>query len=751
MTRRANIVVTVIALAFAGLHAWNLPRTLEDEDSVNFALGVENFSIANHQPHPPGYPVYIALGKVSNAVLTRIRPGWDRDRRAASGLALWSLIAGTAGIWALWWFWSGLGLPPLVALSATAASAAAPLYWFTAGRPLSDTPGLVSALAVQAAFLHGFRAQPESPDTVPRLWWWAAAGAGLAIGIRSQTMWLTLPLLGFACVHLVRHRQWRAPLALIACSLAGAALWALPLLWLTGGPSAYIEALSSQAAQDFSGVKMLALTPSWTQLQEELTLTFAEPWRGVGWPFVVLGLAALGTIRLVWRRSETGLILALAYGPYLMFHLLFQEVETLRYALPFATLTAGLAVVGVAIAGGRVAMAATAAGVVACVVSVQPILHEYADGAPVFRGLREIRHAWKTESSPPVLSAHHDPWWGTARAIDWYRGTWDAMPPSFPGNRESLRLVRHFLNAPPRPVWFLADPKRHDLARFDPRTTIHRGTWLLPPGSETLIGGRRHYEFSWWTIDPPFWMLGTGWSLTPELDALSVADDRTPLREPAEAFVRRGAGPARLMVGFRHQADQSARIALTLDGRPIHTWVTAPQAAGVEWIELPQGIPDGDGMYATLRFSVVGGDVRFEQFDAAPATEVMFALAGGWSPLEKERQTGQLLRWTTQESTIEIRNVGKPVRLELNGESPLADFANPPRVLIWSGSRLLRRLAPESAFSVEIPLLPEDLASVDNRVTISVDLARTPAERAAGRERRNHGLRLTRVAVVPSR
>ena len=36
---------------------------LDDIDAINFAMGVREFDIAKHQPHPPGYPVFIAAGQ----------------------------------------------------------------------------------------------------------------------------------------------------------------------------------------------------------------------------------------------------------------------------------------------------------------------------------------------------------------------------------------------------------------------------------------------------------------------------------------------------------------------------------------------------------------------------------------------------------------------------------------------------------------------------------------------------------------
>jgi hypothetical protein len=66
--------VAALALLFLAAHLPFLPPTLEDLDSISFAMGVRDFDIARHQPHPPGYPVYIALGKASTAALRLAGP-----------------------------------------------------------------------------------------------------------------------------------------------------------------------------------------------------------------------------------------------------------------------------------------------------------------------------------------------------------------------------------------------------------------------------------------------------------------------------------------------------------------------------------------------------------------------------------------------------------------------------------------------------------------------------------------------------
>ena len=58
-----------IAAVFLALHLPFLPRSLEDLDSINFALGIGRFDVAQHQPHPPGYPIYIALAKAVHLLI----------------------------------------------------------------------------------------------------------------------------------------------------------------------------------------------------------------------------------------------------------------------------------------------------------------------------------------------------------------------------------------------------------------------------------------------------------------------------------------------------------------------------------------------------------------------------------------------------------------------------------------------------------------------------------------------------------
>ncbi len=120
--------------------------------------------------------------------------------------------------------------------------------------------------------------------------------------------------------------------------------WAVPMVAMTGGVAAYRAALTSQAGEDFEGVPMLVLQPGLRRLAAALADSFLWPWGW--WPLAVgmIVLALIGTLALR-GRGRLATWLGLGYLPYLVYHLLLQETETTRYALPLVPLVATLVVV----------------------------------------------------------------------------------------------------------------------------------------------------------------------------------------------------------------------------------------------------------------------------------------------------------------------------------------------------------------------------------------------------------------------
>jgi hypothetical protein len=299
----------------------------------------------------------------------------------------------------------------------------------------------------------------------------------------------------------------------------------------------------------------------------------------------------------------------------------------------------------------------TAAAVVWCLVVVQPRLMAYArDGAPVFRAFQDMQTALPSTSPAPDVHMHHQVFWGIERVAEWYRPYWNIDRLLHPGSREWLGVVNHFASGDDRPAWFLSDVTRNDLVQFDPRATRLRGHYVLSDQIRQLVGGARLDSLDWWAIEKPGWMLGSGWSLTPEVAGMTNQDQTGPHLRPAEAFLRRTAAPVRVMIGGRDLAPNAAPgvVSIEIDGKPIdQVQVSRDLPRFVRWIELPAGIPAGETPYARLTVRVApvlpgqaAPPVGLEQFDAAPVGTPMCAFGDGWYELEEDPATGRLWRWT---------------------------------------------------------------------------------------------------------
>jgi hypothetical protein len=197
-------------------------RMLYNWDAVQFALALHEFDIAKHQPHPPGYLLYVALGRLLNASLG--------DPTLAYVALAMLFSAGTTFV--LYWLARRL-FDRATALIAASLLAVSPLFWFYGSVGLTYA-GEAFAASVVAWFAYG-----ALTGHVSSLYWGALA-LGLTGGMRQSVLLLLLPLwLGSALLGIrSRRRVAIAGAILLATVLA----WLLPMVWLTGGPAAYVGA-----------------------------------------------------------------------------------------------------------------------------------------------------------------------------------------------------------------------------------------------------------------------------------------------------------------------------------------------------------------------------------------------------------------------------------------------------------------------------------------------------------------------------
>jgi hypothetical protein len=687
-----------LLLLFLAAHLAFLPRTLEDIDSVNFALGVRDYDIARHQPHPPGYPVFIALAKMSTVTLRAA----GIEAAGPRGLAIWSALAGTAAIPALFLLFRRLEGRDRLAWCATLIAAVSPLFWFSALRPLSDMLGFAAVVWVLAL---------SSGNPSPRRAALAALLAGVAIGIRIQTAALTVPALA---LMLIARPAVRSASIAAGAFVTGVLVWALPMLAASGGPAAYLHAAQSQAGEDLSGVMLL-----WTHRQVSLAVrallnTFVWPWDW--WPGIaVCVLAAAGAARIAWRSPRVLGAIVIVFGPYAIFHLLFQDTQETRYALPLLPVIAYAAMAALEGLPGK-ALPAAAIGIAAIsLLQTAPASALYArEGAPIFRAFEDMAATAHGGNRVDTIGMHA----GARRAAEWVAPILPARVARAPHGREWLALVALWKAEPGARVWFAADPGRTDLALFDERTRelarAYRWGFVTPP----FVGGVRPDDIDWYDMQPPAWMLDRGWAITAEVGGITARDRVGPEVAPAVAWLARHPHDATIVLGGRNLGTRPVTLSVTVGGTPVSSYQLSP-GFFVQRVTLPSGgLGSGPG-YVPLEVRASGGDrVSLEQFDAQAPGVPMFAYDNGWHEPEFNLQTGRSWRWMSEKAALWIRPVGRDVTLRVNGESPLRYYDAAPRVRVLIGDREIATFDPADDFEQTITLPSAILEAAGGQVRI---------------------------------
>ena len=191
-------------------------------DAVQFALALHEFDIAKHQPHPPGYLLYVGLGRLLNASLSD-------PTLAYVALAMLFSAGSTFVLYGL----ARRLYDRATAFVAASLLAVSPLFWFY------GSVGLTYAGEAFAASVVAWFAYATLTGSGRHLYWGALA-LGLTGGMRQSVLLLLLPLwLGCAALGTRSRRRLATAGGIL---LASVLAWLLPMMWLTGGPAAYLAA-----------------------------------------------------------------------------------------------------------------------------------------------------------------------------------------------------------------------------------------------------------------------------------------------------------------------------------------------------------------------------------------------------------------------------------------------------------------------------------------------------------------------------
>jgi hypothetical protein len=721
----------LIALV-VGSHLWYLPKSLEDIDSINLALGVRDFDVAHHQPHPPGYPVFIVVARA----LSYFVPGELQALAVASALAAGLALAGLPRLFALL---SGDPESDAIARTATVLVAVCPLFWLTGVRPLSDMTGLAAAIAVQGLILSSRSVRSIGLSAVL---------AGFAAGVRSQVVWLTLPLLVRTLTLQAAAERGRATIVAVVGATAGALVWLVPVAVDTGGVRAYWRLLVEQGGEDLGGVVMLATSFTPRHGLEALRNIFVAPWAYDLLAGAILTAAVVGMLRM-HRRAPVGLVVvATAFGPYFLFCLLFQETSTTRYALPLVVPVAYLATSGLFVVPRRVAAAAAAAIILLCFALDARTLYAYSSKeAPAFRMLGEMARAARSSPMTPVLAMHRRNDLEMKRPLQWMG---DRMPSldrrlAAPPKHEWLQLVQYWNSGGRAPVWFVADPTRSDLALVHAQRRPAEYRW--PFVTRYLLGGIRPNEMDWYTINPPDWYLGEGWALTPETAGVAMEDRRGPGYGAIQGWIRRWPGRVNLMIGGRNLAPAGtvAHIRVSLDGTLVGDVAVQPGFFLRTWSVV---FSPGSTDFAALTIASDNKALSVEQFDSQPDDRLIYGFGAGWHELEINPATGALWRWSSDRAVIEVRPGGHAATLSIRGE---LEAASRSHVTVRAGGSEVAAFDVDREFARATLIPAALLTGPEPTITIESSAWYVPADRRSrSSDHRRLALKLRECLLTPA-
>jgi Protein O-mannosyl-transferase TMEM260-like len=196
---------------------------LYDLDSLGFALGVEHFDPRVYQPHPPGYFLYVCLGKLFHLLTADVN----------LALILLSIVASCAAaalIYRMADEWFGV----------QAARFAGLIFVFS---PLAWFHGIVALTYIVEAFFSAL---------VGYLCWKIESGSGrsalpvgivlgIAAGVRPSSLVLLAPLFLFS----LRNAGWKKAVSAISGLFLVLLAWFLPMISASGGYRNYFGALFS--------------------------------------------------------------------------------------------------------------------------------------------------------------------------------------------------------------------------------------------------------------------------------------------------------------------------------------------------------------------------------------------------------------------------------------------------------------------------------------------------------------------------
>ncbi|HUR80531.1 MAG TPA: hypothetical protein VM733_07180 [Thermoanaerobaculia bacterium] len=351
MTPLQKRILLILCVLIALTRLLAIARSLNDWDEALFSLGVRNYDVTQHWPHPPGYPLFIAAAKLVHLF------GVNEFRSVQAIVVIGACVLFPA----LFFFARELGFDFATSICAAAIFVFLPNVWVYGGTGFSDIPSTTLGFAACALLLAGRRST--------RAYVIGAIVLGIAAGFRTPNLLIgAIPAL-VATWHRIRVRNFGA--VFLAMFLGGA---------ITAG--SYLgAALASESIDGYRKIvvaqqKYVYAVDSWhnparAPLPDAAKIFFLWPImqrQHMTWiaAFAIIGILAV----LITRRWPLLLPLAI-FTPLMITSWLNLDIEAAgRYAIPYLAAHAMFAAYGLRIVGRKPVIQSSLAAAIVIVMAV---------------------------------------------------------------------------------------------------------------------------------------------------------------------------------------------------------------------------------------------------------------------------------------------------------------------------------------------------------------------------------------------
>ncbi len=707
-----------------------IPASLWEWDDILFAHALHKYDLAAHSPHPPGFPVFVAMTRAAYWI-------FGDEHRALTTVAFIfaSLVAP-----ALYYFYRAVFEDRRIAFAGAMLASFAPNVWVHSGAGRSDGVAFTLGIIGLTLVIHGFHSQRSLIA--------GCAVFGLAMGVRTTLLPVMGPVIALVFITRLRRREWLCVVAAVAVGTLCVLIWFLPLVYhVSWSVYRFVMDQHSQYILKTDTIFSFSEDP-WLFHFYRFRRFFVHIW-GTKWVMdIIYAFSALGLFSLAFKRQwKTIGLMAIAFLPYLIFTVVLNApLGGPLYSLPYIPFFTGLAACGLILVPGSLFYSGhwrvlKNSGLILAICLTMTIA---GWTYPIIRLLHE-------EVSPPVrafdyLKQNLDP----ERDLLLYDGLFLPYVSLYLPNHRSIQQDE-VLEPEANLIWSITDhPHIISLTR-DPLLGLDGKHFNWESSS---LASRRFYKLSLerffgahiTTLSKPRGILFlSGWYgfeyNEKEMWRWMLSTGKVALRNLAESMTLRIRGSILDLpnsdrhptIVLRMNGTEINRI--TIDGTEFDHQLTIKTNPSLLWSIL--------SIEVDLTFTGGGSSASDNQkprlkcfnFEWLPAPGALPSnsdpdqyLGTGWGKLENDKNN--YWRWTSGSSITHLPAIEGNGRLDLKMAVSLRNGETEGEVKVELGGQVLEKFRPPNDYFIKSYKIPQSLhrnAKLDLKISLLNDVARPNA------------------------